>query len=667
MNCVSCVWAKDHPKELPTRVRIPTEALRVYNEAVKRVRRVEAAPVRPSQPCAKKPASAVPVAKKPVSGNKPAVPTTSVASPSSKATRIRLASRLTPSPESEAVHNAKALSRPAAGLVVSKTTVAAIARAKAKRRLGPVPRENNGEESEDEFGLPYDLVPVGSPSVLPDYAIPPKTAQVPLAAPVVIVAAAAPAPPAAPVPLAPRVTPAARVAAAAPVLRGSAAIPRATSKTLDCQGQPLSHADLKKLVSDANAKLAKADRSTNVAHMNISQLDDWLVKYNEGKRQSAAMLRVTAAVKVEVCMRMLALLADMPELLALFQEKCGGSSQHQIDAGGNQLKNTGQGMNLNHAYWPAMVNAFNDSSNIPVFPFEYVVDEDLPTFHSNGIDHVLTPARVKHGFFSGLGIRQPRIPEGFYDGFFDIQRLDAIFVNGMAEYHNAETNFHQSGQHGKPLWFFVQPCRTQYAEEQALHLDDKMKRWDSLAFDCFKNEIQQVKMHFTKTVPNGVGGAPSASQPVSALPPGTSQRVTAATRQQLLDSQSNQLHELQMQNLQAKANARTKCDVDVVIGMLDKIRKLQVLADDFKKIGSTDMEDHCIKQVDALKAELLARDLQQHSPVTFGTGQGGNTPRTPVTPHTHTLSAPGQGGSTPRTPVTPLTLTLSGPGTPVAL
>jgi hypothetical protein len=419
----------------------------------------------------------------------------------------------------------------------------------------------------------------------------------------------------------------------------------------------LSHIDLKKLVTDLNLKLPKCDRSTNVAHLNISQLDDWVVKYYEGKRQTAAMLRVTATVKVEVCMRMLALLADTPELLALFKDKCGGSSQHQIDAGSKPLKNTGLGMNLNHAYWPAMVQAFNDSSKIPDFPFEYVVDEELPTFHSNGVDHVSTPAKMKDGFFAGLGIKQPRIPEGFYDGFFDINRLDAIFVNGMAEYHNAETNFHQSGQHGKPLWFFVQPCRTQLAEEQALHLDDKMKRWDSLAFDCFKNEVQQVKMQFTKTVPNGVGGAPTTTQPVSALPPGTSQRVTAATRQQLLDTQSTQLHDMQMQNLQAKATARTKCDVDVVIGMLDKIRKLQVLADDFKKIGSTDMEEHCIKQVDALKADLLARDLQQHSPVTFGPGQGGNTPRTPIT----------QGVTTPRTPATPVILNPSAPGTPVLL
>jgi hypothetical protein len=438
--------------------------------------------------------------------------------------------------------------------------------------------------------------------------------------------------------------------------RPAGPVPRALSKTLDANGQPLSHIDLKKLVTDLNLKLPKCERSMNVAHLNISQLDDWVVKYYEGKKQTAAMLRVTATVKVEVCMRMLALLADMSELLALFKDKCGGSSQHQIDAGGKPLKNTGLGMNLNHAYWPAMVQAFNDSSKIPDFPFEYVVNEDVLTFHSNGVDHVSTPAKMKDGFFAGLGIKQPRIPEGFYDGFFDIQRLDAIFVNGMAEYHNAETNFHQSGQHGKPLWFFVQPCRTQLAEEQALYLEDKMKRWDSLAFDCFKNEVQQVKMQFTKTVPNGVGGAPTAAQLVSALPPGTSTRVTAATRQQLLDSQSTQLHDMQMQNLQAKATARTKCDVDVVIGMLDKIRKLQVLADDFKKIGSTDMEEHCIKQVDALKADLLARDLQQHSPVTFGAGQGGNTPRTPFT----------QGGNTPRTPLTPHTLTLSAPGTPAS-
>jgi hypothetical protein len=345
-------------------------------------------------------------------------------------------------------------------------------------------------EQEGTPAQPFYPSVAGSPSKLPSYAatgsefdLDPSESQLPKAknAKKVVVASGASARPAGPV-------------------------PRALSKTLDANGQPLSHIDLKKLVTDLNLKLPKCDRSTNVAHLNISQLDDWVVKYYEGKRQTAAMLRVTATVKVEVCMRMLALLADTPELLALFKDKCGGSSQHQIDAGAKPLKNTGLGMNLNHAYWPAMVQAFNDSSKIPDFPFEYVVDEDVPTFHSNGVDHVSTPAKMKNGFFAGLGIKQPRIPEGFYDGL-----------------------------------------------------------------------------------------------------------------------------------------------------------------DDFKKIGSTDMEDHCTKQVDALKADLLARDLQQHSPVTFGQGQGGNTPRTPLAQGGNTPRTPlAQGGNTPRTPLTPHNLTLSAPGTPAS-
>lgn len=345
-------------------------------------------------------------------------------------------------------------------------------------------------------------------------------------------------------------------------------------------------------------------------------------------------------------MRMLALLAAEPELLSLFQAKCGGSTQPQIDAGGNPVKNTGLGMNLNHAYWPAMVRAFNDKSLIHDFPWEYVVDEDAVTYHSNGTDRVLTPTRVQNGFFAGLGIKQPRIPVGFYDGFFDVERLDSIFVNGMAEYHNAETNFHSSGQHGKPLWFFVTPVRTIVPEEQVRYLDDKQKRWDSLAFDCFKHQIQQVKLHFTKTVPNGVGGAPSVTpsgDAAAVTPPGSSGRVTLANRQQAQDAQTKELHVMQMQNLQSKADARVQCDVDVEIGKLDKIMRLQKMAGDFKLIGSSDMEDRCNQQADALKAELIKSDVGS---LTFHKrGQGGNTPKTgspfsPTTPNTPTVTTP---------------------------
>jgi hypothetical protein len=88
-----------------------------------------------------------------------------------------------------------------------------------------------------------------------------------------------------------------------------------------------------------------------------------------------------------------------------------------------------------------------------------------------------------------------------------------------------------------------------------------------------------------------------------------------------------------MQNLKAKANARLQTDVDVEIAKMDRIRTLQMMADDFKKIGSKDMEDRCRTQADSLKVELLARDLAQ-SPLTFGPGLGGNTPKTPQTPVT---------------------------------
>jgi hypothetical protein len=333
-------------------------------------------------------------------------------------------------------------------------------------------------------------------------------------------------------------------------------------------------------------------------------------------------------------MRMLALLAAKPQLLALFQEKCAGSTQQQLDAGGKPARNSGLGMNLNHAYWPKMVHAFNDASEVLDFPYEYVVDQDIPTYHSNGVDRVLPPAKVQHGFFAGLGIKQPRIPQGFDEGFFDVSRLDTIFANGMAEYHNAQTNFHASGQHGKPLWFFITPVRTVVPEDQAMYLDDKMKRWDSLAFHCIHEQIQNVKMHFTKTVPNGVGGAAVGSTPFEAhaVTAGASNRFTASHRQHVQDIQFKQLHEMQMQNLQSKADARVQCEVEVEIGKMDKIMRLQKMANDFQKIGSIDMEERCKSQADTLILELLARDLTQ-SPLTFK-GKGGTTPKTPATPIT---------------------------------
>jgi hypothetical protein len=65
---------------------------------------------------------------------------------------------------------------------------------------------------------------------------------------------------------------------------------------------------------------------------------------------------------------------------------------------------------------------------------------------------------------------------------------------------------------------------------------------------------------------------------------------------------------------------------------MDKIMRLQKMANDFQKIGSIDMEERCKSQADTLILELLARDLTQ-SPLTFK-GKGGTTPKTPATPIT---------------------------------
>jgi hypothetical protein len=410
------------------------------------------------------------------------------------------------------------------------------------------------------------------------------------------------------------------------------AVPRAVSTTVGEDGLPLNHAQLKQLVTKTNARMPKTMQIKGIGQMSIAAMDSYMKgKIDEAATASlvaldkAAIQRMSQSVCREICMRMLCLLATDPELLSLYQAQRAGSTQREVDAGNDPKKNTGQGMGMNHAYYPAMVAAFNDMTVIVDFPFEYFAPTPEP-FHTDGITTVHTPPQVRSGFFAGLGLKQPRLPLGFPQDFFNAKRLDEIFIAGLKEYHNALANATQSGNHGGlPLWFFVAPCRTIVPEEQANYLFDKQKRWDTLAFHCMSEHCPALASYISPVVPGGKGGStPSTPTDISAPPPGSSSRVVSAHGRQKQEMRDAELHELRKADFAAKAEARLGV-IDAETGKMQKVLEYIELSKQFTKAGETDMADHCTKQASVLKLSILARA----SPIATTTG-GGNTPLTPL-------------------------------------
>ena len=377
---------------------------------------------------------------------------------------------------------------------------------------------------------------------------------------------------------------------------------RPVSSRKNPKGVPLSHAALLVLVRELNAKTDKPFQLKNLRQCTLLQLDEWLdLQADRAATASVAAqikahaVRLTQPVHREVCMRMLMLIATRPALLALYQDSCAGTTRVKLDAGAKPGVNAGQGMGLNHQYWVMMAQLFNDITIVSDFPFDYFVPPEMVVIHSDAVTQVPTPPAIEGGLFAGLGLKQPRLPEGFPDGFFDIATLDKIFTAGLNEYHNATSRFHQSGQHGRPFWFFVSPTKTVKPEEQAEYLQLAVKRWDSLAFQLLFEQVHELHNIFTKAIPGGKGGPPSDT--TADVPAGSSARVVAAHKK----GQYEELHSLQVSALREKQRAR---EIAGDTSTLSKIRDSLLLMKEFETLQDVDMVAHCKQNIAALKATL---------------------------------------------------------------
>ena len=215
----------------------------------------------------------------------------------------------------------------------------------------------------------------------------------------------------------------------------AAANQREKSKRLDSSGVPFTHTELCNQAKNINKGLPKNLQLKNTQQKKIHELDAWLQLQQDTVAQAtimavngAARSKLTPEVNVRVCMRILMLIANYPQLLELYLDSCGGSTQKQCD--GHKIP--GQGSGVMHQFWFQLEVLFNDTSIVSDFPFEYTVDSERKVFSSvDPLSEVLTPAKFRSGFFVALGIKQPNCPENFPDGFFDTPLLMKLFTAGM--------------------------------------------------------------------------------------------------------------------------------------------------------------------------------------------------------------------------------------------
>jgi hypothetical protein len=169
-----------------------------------------------------------------------------------------------------------------------------------------------------------------------------------------------------------------------------------------------------------------------------------------------------------------------------------------------------QHMQMKNLKRQTVPSAFNDASIVDDFPYDYFPSLTLP-FHSNAMDKVATPEKFLYGLFVGMGLKQPLCPAGFPPGFFDVTKLDSIFLAGIAKYHAHRVRFHQSGNHNKPPCFFAAPVTTLCPEKQEKFIDVDAKRWDSLAFQwllTFPWGMEYLLLNFGCILRNMCGDPP---------------------------------------------------------------------------------------------------------------------------------------------------------------
>ncbi len=385
---------------------------------------------------------------------------------------------------------------------------------------------------------------------------------------------------------------------------------RPVSKRLDDDGVPLSFKALCAIVARYNSLLPKQFQLKDLKNKSMEELetildnkDQSIASANLHTLMEGARMRLTAAVNRDVCIRMLTLLAKKPALLALYQANLQAPNRLQKDA---SKQHAGQGLGLNHAYHVAMCEAFNDTSFLDDFPFEYV-PESTP-MHSNGITEVQAPIKIELGLFAGMQIKQAGIPDNFPPNFFSKELLDKIFQGGISEFHNMQAKRHSSGQHGEPLWFFVSPYRTKLAEEMEMYLDVVGKRWDSLAFHCMFSSIEELKLFFIKVIPGGKGGPPSAAAP-RALDGAAPKNVLQHQRlqqQQHADEQlrmQREMHDLKMLEMKGKAEATAG---NQTVHIMKRIADLLQLQKQFQEFGTqSDLVTVTAQEITALKMMLV--------------------------------------------------------------
>jgi len=404
--------------------------------------------------------------------------------------------------------------------------------------------------------------------------------------------------------------------AAALARQAAAANPRNHSRRMNSEGKHLTQKELLVLARPINSRLPAGIQVKNLSNCTVAELDDFLDNEAHNAQVAslraqceAAQTRMTAAVSRAVCLRILMLLATDPILLSLYMQSRGPTDRIALDAGANQHVNTGQGMGLNHAYFVALVQAFNDITIVHDFPFEYY--PNLEDASASGETTVPVPFKIRNGLFAGLGIKQAGIPLGFPQGFFDTARLDKEFTAGLNEYHGCMARFHVSGQHGKPLWYFVSPCKTVQAEDQALHLDLAAKRWDSLGFHCVFQQVQELAPYLIKTVPGGKGG-PVTEHTRAQGASGRAVRASSDAARQDFESQAQvraekqlamqqEMHALQVAAFKHKQEQHVQSGFNAVAA---QIKDLLHLKQDFDKLGSSTMMLACQDQIDALQKQL---------------------------------------------------------------
>jgi hypothetical protein len=319
---------------------------------------------------------------------------------------------------------------------------------------------------------------------------------------------------------------AAATAAAATTAKGksttSAPNPRPLSKRFGTDGLALTWADLRAEVTKLNASLKPKEKHKALGTKSIQQFEDILDARDKSRallsardEHIAAAHRVTQGVQRTVNIRILTLLAKDSELMSLFKESMGRTNRLQVEAGSSVETHTGEGMGENHAFWVALQAAFNDGCNCSDFPFEYSPSERLERTdnHDAPSTVIYIPPEIKNGLLKGLGVITAKIPELFPPDFFDVVRLRSCYDAGVKEYQEMMRRWHKSGQHGgKPMWHFVSPVLTEDPTQQHLYLRHDSKRWDSLAFRCLIENVQELVTAINKPIPGGVGGiAPAAA------------------------------------------------------------------------------------------------------------------------------------------------------------